>query len=151
VEALDNSFLTMPERSSSGFMADSIEFAVQPDHLLKNAVPYYEYEMYLPMGEHTYAASRRFPLPGQMMASWKATVKPTGERGNAVYQVALPWQDLGVTQPKAGRLIAFALVLNDKDNPNAPYSGGRCRIKWFDGVDGAKSPAFFGDVILANR
>lgn len=151
VESLDNQFLTQLTRGNSGFMADSIEFAVQPDHLLKNAVPYYEYEMYLPNGESTYAASRRFPQPGQMMESWNATVKPTGERGNCVYQVALPWQDLGVSEPKAGKLIAFALVLNDKDNPNAPFSGGRCRIKWFDGVDGAKSPAFFGDVILAGK
>lgn len=151
VEALDNDFVTQHERGNSGFMADSIEFAVQPDHLLKNAVEYFEYEMYLPHGEESYAASRRFPAPGQLMAGWKATVKPTGKRGNAVYQVALPWSDLGLSQPKPGKLIGFALVLNDKDNPQAPYSGGRCRIKWFDGVDGAKSPAFFGDVILAGR
>ncbi len=151
VESLDNDFVRQLKRGRSGFMGDSIEFAVQPDHILKNAVPYFEYELYLPQSEDSYAASRRFPLPVQMVAGWKATVKPTGKRGNAVYQVALPWKDLGVTDAKAGKLIGFALVLNDKDNPQAPYSGGRCRIKWFDGVDGAKSPAFFGDVILGGQ
>jgi len=148
LETTDDVFLSQPERGSAGFMGDSVEFAVQPDNIRENDATYYEYEIYRPMNEKMYAASRRFPLPTGVVDNWKATVQLTGKRGGAVYQIAIPWKDLGVGVPSAGKVMSMAIVLNDHDNPKAPMGGGRSRVKWFDGIDGAKSPVEFGDVVL---
>lgn len=147
VAATDDSFFPQPERGMSGFMGDSIEFAFQPDNRLERQAPYGEFELYLPGGNPPYAASRRRPAPAEMITNWKATVKPTGEKGNCVYQAAIPWKDVGVTAPAAGKTISFALVLNDAD-VGERLSGGRKRVKWFDGIDMAKNPEGFGDVTL---
>ena len=150
VEALDNSFFPQPERGMSGFMGDSIEFAVQSENLMSPLAPYWEYELYLPDGKPPYAASRRLPLPTAMITDWKASVITTGDRGNVNYQVAIPWKDLGVTAPATGRTISFALVLNDADAGDR-LSGGRCRVRWFQGMDIARNPTGFGDVTLVER
>ena len=147
VEATDDSFFPQPERGMSGFMGDSIEFAFQPDNRLERQAPYWEYELYLPGGQPPYAASRRRPAPAELITHWQATVKPTGQKGNCVYQAAIPWKDVGVTAPAAGKTISFALVLNDAD-VGERLSGGRKRVKWFDGIDMAKNPEGFGDVVL---
>lgn len=148
VAATDNSFCPQSERGMNGFMGDSIEFAFQPDNRLERQAPFGEYELYLPGGQPPYAASRRRPAPAAMIDFWKATVKPTAEKGNCVYQVAIPWKDVGVVDtPAAGKTISFALVLNDAD-VGERLSGGRKRVKWFEGIDMAKSPEGFGDVTL---
>jgi len=147
VEALDDSFQPQPLRGLTGYTGDSIELAVQPDNNLSSMAKYWEYEFYLPDGKAPYAASRRSPAPSAMIDNWKATVKPTGERGNCNYQLAIPWSDLGIEKPITGQTISFALVLNDADKGER-IGGGRCRIRWFDGIDMAKSPEGFGDVTL---
>lgn len=147
VAAADNSFFPQPERGMQGFMGDSIEFAVQPDNRTDLQAPYWEYELYLPGGQPPYAANRRLPLPAEPVSHWRATVKPTGERGNCVYQAAIPWRDLGVAAPAVGKTVSFALVLNDADEGQR-MTGSRVRVKWFDGLDTAKNPEGFGDVTL---
>ncbi|MFZ2653835.1 MAG: sugar-binding protein, partial [Victivallales bacterium] len=148
VEALDDVFVTQPERGKSGFMGDSIEFAFQPDNLMTQQAPRYEFELYLPDGKPPYAASRRFPLDkAGMIDTWMASVTPTGKRADVNYQVAIPWSDLGVEKPSAGKTISFALVLNDCDTPGR-LGGGRGRILWFGGLDGGKNPEMYGDVTL---
>jgi hypothetical protein len=52
-------------------------------------------------------------------------------------------------KPAAGRGFSLALVLNDSDE--GKFSGGRKRIKWFDGIDSAKSPEKFGDIALTEE
>ncbi|GEM_PF-2436480 len=148
VEAADDSFFPQPERGMNGFMGDSIEFAFQPDNNLARDAKYWEYELYLPNGQPPYAASRRFPLPAEMVSSWKATVKPTGTRGDCVYQAAIPWKDIGIEKPEVGKTFSFALILNDAD-PGERFNGGyRGRIRWFEGIDIGKNPQQFGDVTL---
>jgi hypothetical protein len=129
-------------------MGDSIELGVQPDNLRAANAPYWEYELYLPGDDQgRYAASRRFPLPGQVMQNWNAKIVPTGNRGDCVYQLAIPWEDLGVSDPREGKTLSLALVLNDCDHIDH-LSGKRKRVYWFRGVDGAKEPSAFGDVTL---
>jgi len=147
VEALDEFYKPQSKRGKMGFMGDSIEFAVQPDNNLSSSAKYWEYELYLPAGETTYAASRRFPTPWEMIENWKATIKTTGKKGNCNYQVAIPWSDIGVEKPIAGKTISFALVLNDIDKGDR-LSGHRGRILWFKGIDKMKNPEGFGDVTL---
>ena len=147
VEALDDASVFQPERGSCGFMADSIEFAFQPENIMAQESPRWEFELYLPDGKPPYAATRRFPLPAEMISSWKASVTPTGTRGNVNYQVAIPWKDIGVNAPQTGKTISMALVLNDTD-VKGRLSGGRGRILWFQGIDIGKNPEGFGDVTL---
>ncbi len=147
VESEDDVFLPQKGRGTNGFMGDSIEFAFQPQAEFKVSAPKYEYEMYLPLGESDFVLSRRFPAPSQILEGWNGIVKPTGKRGNAVYQVAIPWSELGVKSPEPGKAMGFALILNDKDNPEAKYSGSRNLIRFFDGING-KNPELYGDLFL---
>ena len=83
-----------------------------------------------------------------MVSHWKANVQPTGTKGNCVYQVAIPWRDLGVSAPQVGKAVSFALVLNDHDEGETHLPGDRRRIKWFGGIDEGKDPEQFGDITL---
>ena len=149
VEALDDVFLPNPQRGTNGFMGDSLEFGVQPDNIIRINAPKYEFELYSPDGK--YVASRRFPLPGGGVSHWKACVKKTGTRGNVVYQVAIPWQDIGVSKVYPGSKFSLSVVLNDKDNPEGKFSGKRTLIHWFEGVNSAKNPEKYGDVVLVKN
>jgi hypothetical protein len=148
VEADDDLHCAQPARNGQGFMGDSIEFAVQPDGILSNLAPRYEYELYRPMGDPVPALNRRFPaeraggVPG-----WGAAVRITGVRGAVNYQLAIPWAEIGVvTPPVVGKVLTLGVVLNDTDTPKF-LSGGRGRILWFRGVD-TKATEGFGDVVL---
>lgn len=149
VEALDDVFMPQPERGGSGFMGDSIEFAIQPQGARTPDAKFHEFEAYLSGRQAPWAASRRAPGPWAMIAAadgWKGIVLPTGHRGDVNYQFAIPWRALGIERPRPATSFTMALVLNDSDA--GKFAGGRKRIKWFDGIDSAKSPEKFGDVIL---
>jgi hypothetical protein len=148
VEAQDDIYCPQPLRNGQGFMGDSIEFAVQPDGILSNLAPRFEYELYRPKDDPVPALNRRFPaeraggVPG-----WGAAVAATGHRGDMNYQLAIPWAEIGVaTAPSVGRVLTLGVVLNDADTPKV-LSGGRGRILWFRGVD-TKNTEGFGDVVL---
>lgn len=150
VAADDDIHYAQPQRNGQGFMGDSIEFAVQPDGILSNLAPRYEYELYRPMGDPVPALNRRFPaeraggVPG-----WGAAVRITGVRGAVNYQLAIPWAEIGVTAaPAVGKVLTLGVVLNDADTPKF-LGGGRGRILWFRGVD-SKNTEGFGDVVLTN-
>lgn len=148
VEALDDIHFPQTERNGWGFMGDSIEFAVQPDGILSNLAPRFEYELYRPKDDPVPALNRRFPaeraggVPG-----WGAAVAATGVRGGVNYQLAIPWAEIGVAAaPAVGKVLTLGVVLNDADTPKF-LSGGRGRILWFRGVD-TKATEGFGDVVL---
>jgi hypothetical protein len=150
IESTDDHFVTVPERNRTGFMGDSIEFGIQPDGQTATEAPYWEYEVYQPSKTPgRYMASRRRPLPVADMEEWDAVIQPTGENGNAVLQIALPWSDAGVSRVEPGKVFSMALVLNDADRPDR-FSGERKRVRWFQGVDKEKNPSAFGDVVLVN-
>lgn len=147
VQAEDDIHFPQTARNGQGFMGDSIEFAVQPDGILSNLAPRYEYELYRPKDDAVPALNRRFPadraggVPG-----WGAAVIPTGSRGDVDYRLAIPWAEIGVTTPAIGKTLTLGVVLNDADTPKF-LSGGRGRILWFRGVD-TKATEGFGDVVL---
>lgn len=148
VEAQDDIHFPQVVRNGLGFMGDSIEFAVQPDGLLSNLAPRFEYELYRPKDDPVPALNRRFPaeraggVPG-----WGAAVAATGHRGDVNYQLAIPWAEIGITAPPAlGRTLTLGVVLNDTDTPKF-LGGGRGRILWFRGVD-TKATEGFGDIVL---
>lgn len=150
VEALDDKFVAQPKRNSAGFMGDSIEFGVQPQGALAIDAPHWEFELYLPEdGTKEPLVTRRFPIPTEKVTTWKTSVTPTGTRGDVNYQLAIPWQDLGIDDPAVGKTFTLAMVLNDGDRADR-LDGKRKRILWFRGVDGKKNPLGFGDVTLVN-
>lgn len=152
IEAIDDKHVVVPERGRRGFMGDSIELGIQPDGRKSIEAPYFEYEIYRPADASSnsdYVASRRLPPPAVDISHWKATVKPTGQRGNVNYQIAIPWADLGVANAQAGRVFSMALVLNDADRLDR-LSGNRKRVRWFNGIDRQKNTMGFGDVVLVN-
>jgi hypothetical protein len=146
VEAQDDKYVPRPERGMQGFAGDSIEFAVQPENILTPEANRYEFEIYRPAGDEKYCASRRSPLPPEMITNWQATISQTGRAGDVNYQVAIPWPDIGIENPEIGKTFSFALVLNDSDAGR--FTGGRVRIRWFRGLDTGKDPSMFGDVTL---
>jgi hypothetical protein len=146
VEAQDDKYVPRPERGIQGFAGDSIEFAVQPENLLTPVADRYEFEVYRPAGAEKYCASRRSPLPQEMITDWEATISQTGRAGDVNYQVAIPWSDIGIEKPEIGKTFSFALVLNDSDAGR--FTGDRVRIRWFRGLDTGKDPSMYGDVTL---
>jgi len=149
VEALDAVYCPVPVRSLSGFMGDSIEFGAQPDGILSNMAPRYEYEFYRPANDTQPALNRRFPSDrAGAVTGWNMSVTPTGHRGDVNYQLAIPWSEIGVMAPPSeGKVFTLGLVLNNA-NTN-PTSGGRGRLLWFRGVDN-KNTEGFGDVVLVD-
>ncbi|MDR3709705.1 MAG: hypothetical protein P4L33_15520 [Capsulimonadaceae bacterium] len=146
VEALDAIYCPV-FGTQNGFMGDSIELALQPDGILSNLAPRYEYEFFRPAGATTPVVNRRFPSDrAGAVTGWSASVTPTGHRGDVNYQLAIPWTELRLaSSPSAGKVITLGLVLNNVNkNPVSPYRG---RLLWFRGVD-AKNTSEFGDVVL---
>jgi hypothetical protein len=148
VAAEDDVHFPQTERNGQGFMGDSIEFALQPDGILSNLAPRYEFELYRPKGDPQPALNRRFPAAqAGSVGNWGMAVTLTGHRGDVNYQVAIPWSELGTTTPPViGRSLTLGVVLNDADTPKM-LSGGRGRILWFRGVD-TKNTEGFGDIVL---
>ena len=147
VETVDDVFLSQ-KGHENGFMGDSIEFAFQPEGVLNNSAPKYEYEMFLPDGEKTFVLSRRFPAPSGKISGWQGIVRKLGKRGNAVYQIAVPWSASN-TKASAGKRLTFSLVVNDKDLADVPFSGKRTAFLFFDGIN-AKDPSKYGDLLLVS-
>jgi hypothetical protein len=66
----------------------------------------------------------------------------------SVYEAAIAWKALGVTDPKPGLHLRFAILVNDSDQPDPP-GNDRQAIQWFAGIF-AKDPAKFGDLTLSD-
>jgi predicted phosphodiesterase len=67
-----------------------------------------------------------------------------GEDGQRVfYEAMVPWEDVGVSEPRPGTTFGFNLIVNDSDT-------GRRRgwIGWTPGVGESKASYYFGDVTL---
>jgi hypothetical protein len=145
VEATDDVFKPWPERGFQGFSGDSIEFALQPNDLLQPEAPFSEFELYLPGGQPPPRLNLRFP--NREITGWTVAVKPTGHNGDVNYQVAIPWAEVGVKDAHPGKVISFAMVLNDTDTDQ--FTGGRGWLYWFGkAVALQKNPAGYGDVVL---
>lgn len=148
VEALDDRHVAQPERNQSGFMGDSIEFGFQPDDIRKADAPYWEFEAYLPENDTKEPMlNRRHPTPAIADISWIANIEPTGNNGDMTYQIAIPWNDIGIDDAKTGKTFSMAVVLNDADRADR-LSGSRKRIRWFSGIDVEKDPTNFGQIQL---
>lgn len=65
-----------------------------------------------------------------------------------VYQAAIAWKALNVTEPKAGLRLRFAILINDGDQQN-PSGETRQAIQWFSGIF-EKATSRYGDLTLCD-
>lgn len=63
-------------------------------------------------------------------------------KDQTIYEVALPWSELGLHPLKSGDLLKVSVLLNQDDGD------GRKTVEWFGGIVKRKSPAMFGHLIL---
>lgn len=70
---------------------------------------------------------RHMPAPCELVRDAKIFVKPTGEAGNAEYQIAIPWSQINNVVPKAGQSLSFGIIVDDSDGK----LNDRKFISWF--------------------
>jgi len=153
VEVTDDVHMPYNKRADTiGFMGDSIEFGFQPENALRVNAEQHEFEMYLPQGETRYCASRRYPVKLRtadgMITTWQAAVVRDEQKKVTIYQAAIPWEDVGVVNPKPGKTISFSLVVDDKDSQPDNFGCNTKFIRWFKGITQGKDPSKYGDVTL---
>lgn len=81
---------------------------------------------------------------------------PTGDVGDAVtaqveragaitrYQIAIPWQQIGLDAPRRGKALGIAVLVNDSDGPGTPRKG----LELFSGIMNDKSHTLYGSLLL---
>jgi hypothetical protein len=57
--------------------------------------------------------------PSPAGAASQATVVSSRVGDMTYYEIEIPWEMLGVSDPVAGQMIRFALLVNDNDDPQA--------------------------------
>ena len=172
VDVTDNVFAPWGERSFAGFSGDAIEFAFQPDGLLRADAPMREYETFLAppgkllpggktSGDYRY---KPFTPPGQALTwrhlpgpcieitDWQVCITRLERAADCRYQLAIPWSAIRVRADqvaKPGRRIGFSLVVDDNDAQNpGKFQGARRWITWFAGIATDKNPSKYGDLLL---
>jgi hypothetical protein len=147
---MDDVFMPVAKRGDTiGHGGDCIEFGFQPENELTVKARQHEFEMYLPQGESAYCASRRYPAEKRtkdgLIMHWRASVtREDSPSGNVNYQVAIPWADIDLDKPAAGKTLSFSLVLADRDTPDE----GMKQLRWFGGINMSKDPSKYGDITL---
>ena len=58
------------------------------------------------------------------------------------YELAIPWQILGIKDAKVGKWLGLGLVVNESDD------GKRGWLGWHQGIATDKNPALYGQVVL---
>lgn len=140
--AVTDDITVAPALNSLATTGDSLLFALTPDPLVVNA-------------DKGYGANDMefcFALTGDgqthLLRTHGTDAHPAGRLERAVtvirrvgsrtfYEAAIPWAELGLTAPEAGRKFGFAVAVNDADE------GERGAIVWNDGLLGSKRPYLF--------
>lgn len=73
-------------------------------------------------------------------------VRRTGQDGNAIYQIAIPWSELGDHRPKPGKRIGFGIIVDDSDGKPAD----RKFISWFGSGISSKKPQELGELTFVD-
>lgn len=71
------------------------------------------------------------------VADAKLVVRREGD--TTVYEAAIPWTSLGISQPRSGKRVSWSTTVNDNDG-----EGFRGWLEWTPGVCGSKDSSAFG-------
>lgn len=121
---------------------DSIQFGISPGTPGESAA-WYECGIALtPSGPQMYRWLTAEGTPGPVTnANLKVTRNEAAKE--TVYELAIPWQQLGPIRPD-DRLLSLSFAVNDDDG-----TGRRGWIEWGAGIAGAKNSALFKPAVLS--
>ena len=126
------------------FTADGLELGFDLDYRLSGAATLHQ--ICIGNTGSGPAAYRHRPAPaGKLdLPAGSLIIRATGENGNTLYRIALPWRELEGFRPAPGREIAFGVIIDDSDG--AP--GDRKFISWFGGGISSSQPQQLGDLVF---
>ena len=126
------------------FTADGLELGFDLDYRLSGAATLHQ--ICIGNTGSGPAAYRHRPAPaGKLdLPAGSLMIRATGENGNTLYRIALPWRELEEFRPAPGREIAFGVIIDDSDG--AP--GDRKFISWFGGGISSSQPQQLGDLVF---
>ena len=87
---------------------------------------------------------KKLPVALIPAARLKLAVVRKGDK--MLYQAAIPWDELGMTPPKAGSVLGIAVAVNDRDD--AVKETDPKALCLFGGISPTKNPALFGTLLL---
>ncbi|HEY3330744.1 MAG TPA: sugar-binding protein [Capsulimonadaceae bacterium] len=145
VETRDDKF-SATSSANAIFLNDALEIGFDLEHSLSPSSKLWQFGAgATPTGNAIYRFQPAPAIPVETDPK-RLIVKQTGIDGNAVYQVAIPWIELGSFRPVAGRQIGFGIIVDDSDGQ--PHD--RKFISWFgDGIS-SKHPWELGDLTFVN-
>lgn len=122
---------------------DGLQFLADPMRASADKPGKYDYALGLgPKGPQMCCHSSASPETADgVIPDVKMAAVPTGEKGNVIYEVAVPWKRLAPFVPAPGADLGLSLIVNDDDGK------GRNFIGWFSGVH-SKELDMVGDLIL---
>ncbi|RJE88382.1 hypothetical protein D3P07_10265 [Paenibacillus sp. 1011MAR3C5] len=135
-------------QQESGFgiyLGDSVQFSLKLDE--KTGAPQGVHELGAALREGGSASTFRWLAPQPFkpgdIPAMKAGINRSGEQ--TIYEIALPWSELGVTAPSEGLQLKFSLLVNDNDG-----QGRKGWMEYNSGI-GYKDERAFGDLFLVNK
>lgn len=144
MEVQDDVFCN-PECDAAIWRGDGLQFLVDPCRESEAKPGKYDYCLGLgTKGVQVWCGSTAdaSKAPTEEVRDFIVKITPTGNRGDLVYELAIPWQRLSPFQPAVGANLGLAMIINDDD--------GHIRdsfIAWF-GCAHSKQMSMNGDVIL---
>ncbi|NLC55426.1 MAG: hypothetical protein GX774_01135 [Armatimonadetes bacterium] len=128
------------EGFGSTWAADSLQMAIDPAPAKASASPIVEVAAALtPRGVELCEHRAVGRPPRGLVRSPRLAVTRVAE--GLVYELALPWVELGLRGPRPARRVGFSLLVNDNDG-----AGRDALLEWGGGVAGAKDPLRFLDL-----
>ncbi len=143
--AVQDDVFCHPEQDALIWRGDGLQFLVDPCRESADKPGKYDYALGLgTKGPQAWCCSTADAMraPTEEVTDFLLKITPTGQRGNMVYEVAIPWHRLSPFQPAPGANLGLAMIINDDD--------GHIRdsfIAWF-GCAHSKQMSMNGDLIL---
>ena len=144
MEVQDDVFCN-PECGAAIWRGDGLQFLVDPCRETDAKPGKYDYCLGLgTKGVQVWCGSTAdaSKAPTEEVKDFIVKITPTGNCGDMIYEIAIPWHRLSPFQPAAGADLGLAMIINDDD--------GHIRdsfIAWF-GCAHSKQMSMNGDVIL---
>lgn len=134
-----------PECDAGIWRGDGLQFLVDPCRESDDKPGKYDYALGLgTKGAQAwcYSTADAARAPTEEVKDFRMRITPTGDRGDMVYEVAIPWHRIAPFKPEPGANLGLAMIVNDDD--------GHIRdsfIAWF-GCAHSKQMSMNGDLIL---
>lgn len=142
VEVIDDVF-SNPKQDDKLWAQDGLQFLIDPARDQRKKSGRYDFAVGLgKKGEQAWCSlSGDLRSPEGEVKDFKINIK-RGDKGNATYEVAIPWERIPPFKPAPGRDLGLSMILNEDDGQSR---GGF--LGWFGGVH-LKEMDHVADLIL---